>query len=130
MKTYLRLDIAGDNARARFLKRLARSRRTNINMRSDAQALLNQQRSELRSEHLALGFLRGRPYDVMEKPLRAANEGHLTSKNLTRTFPDFERVQQIVEDFGELYFENKQALAQQFAEWHDNALEGVQHAHS
>ncbi len=121
-KTYLRLDIYGDAARARFLKRLCRSKRTNPAQRSDAQSALHFQRVETRCELLALGFLRHKPHDQLERPLRPVSQGCVSTKNMSRTHPDWDRIEEIIQYYGGLYFDGDQDMAQKFTEWRDNAI--------
>lgn len=76
-------------------------------------------RNEARSHHIALGFLRGRIMDEMELPLRPVDKGHVTSKNLTRTPPNWERVEELIVKHGQRYFDSEQAIRQSFAEFRD-----------
>lgn len=57
-------------------------------------------RPEARCALIAYGFLRGRPYEVVE--------------NNAKTQPDWERVQKLVEKFGE---DDVRHLRQRFSEW-------------
>lgn len=103
---------------ARLLKRLAKSKSKDHNKgySSVGSAL----RKESRAHHLALGFLRGRTMNQMELPLRAPNRGHIASKGLTRTVPDWERIEELVVKHGKKYFDSEQALRQSFAEFQDS----------
>jgi hypothetical protein len=118
MKTYLKikgLSLAGE---ARIIKRLEKSRQTHPKLAASLHMhRTHEVRSEARSTHLALGFLRGVPYKAMELPLRPLNEGHKRSLNMTRTAPDWKRVEQLVNKYGQQYFEGAQDLTGKFTEW-------------
>lgn len=123
MKTLLSIHEQALAAEARIVKRLEKARRRNLQQRIFLHEYrVNYLRKETRCAHLALAFLRGRHYQHVEQPLRPKNRGHMASKNQTRTVPDWDRVEQLAEDFGGPYFENAQDLHQKFAEWRDAAL--------
>jgi len=106
---------------ARLLKKLEKSKNTPKDFRKGFHsARVNVLRKEARAHHLALGFLRGRTMDEMELPLRALNKGHVTSHNLTKTAPDWDRVESLVVKHGKRYFDSEQALLQAFAEFRDS----------
>lgn len=68
---------------------------------------VNDVRREARSAHLAYGFLKGNSYLEME--------------NFSYTEPDWERIERLVEKYGE---GDARAIKQQFAEWKDAATKG------
>lgn len=117
-KTYLKLEgltVAEEN---RILKRWARSRQFNDAQRKEfAHRRSTAVRSEARSIHLALGFLRGRTMDEMELPLRAKDCGHISSHNMTRTAPNWLRVEELIAQYGSKYFDDARDLAQRFEEF-------------
>lgn len=122
-KTKLAVKFLSLAAEARIIKKLEQNRRRNKNLRNDLYLHRTREvRSEARSTHLARGFLKGHNYGEMEMPLRPRDEGHVATKGMTRTYPDFDRIQQLIEKFGIDYFDSKQQLTQQFAEWRDAAL--------
>lgn len=126
MKTYLRIKGLTLAAEARIIKRLEKNRSANKNLRNSLyEHRVKVVRSEARSNHLALGFLRGNTMQQMERPLRPANQGHVATKNMTRTAPDWKRIEQIVTKYGQNYFENPQDLAQKFAEFKDTGSVGL-----
>lgn len=120
MKTYLRIKGLTLAAEARIIKKLEKARGQN---KSLAKALhlhrTVEVRSEARSTHLALGFLKGRTMQQMERPLRALNEGHVATVGMTRTAPDWKRIEQLVNKYGGQYYETPQRLAQSFTEFKD-----------
>jgi hypothetical protein len=109
---------------ARLLKKLARSKASLIKSKHHTNgyqsAGVSVLRKEARAHHLALGFLRGRTMDNMELPLRALNKGHISSNGLTRTAPDWERVEELVLKHGKKYFDNEQDIRQSFTEFKDS----------
>lgn len=126
MKTYLQIKGLSLAAEARIIKRLEQSKRRNPKLRASLHLhRVNEVRSEARSTHLALGFLRGRTMAEMEKPLRPENQGHVATKNMTRTAPNWKRIEQLVNKYGVQYFETAQELAQKFAEFKDTGSVGV-----
>ena len=64
----------------------------------------NDVRKESRCGYLAYGFLRGRPYQVVE--------------NAAKRKPDWKRVEEITKRFSEIQWNE---LGQKFAEWKDSA---------
>lgn len=103
----------------RLLKKLAKSKskKQKNGYQSVGVSLL---RREARAHHIALGFLRGRTMDEMELPLRALNQGHISSWKLTRTAPDWDRVEELVAKHGKKYFDSEQALKQALTEFIDS----------
>lgn len=120
MKTYLKIKGLTLAQEARIIKRLEKARGQN---KSLAKSLHSHRtlavRSEARSTHLALGFLRGRTMQQMERPLRPQNEGHVATSGMTRTAPDWKRIEQLVLKYGVQYFDSAQKLAQSFTEFKD-----------
>lgn len=111
----------------RLLKKLERSKRLDSYSKKKAShangyqsASISLLRKEARAHHLALGFLRGRTMNDMELPLRALNKGHVTSNGLTRTAPNWERIEELVLKHGKRYFDSEQALRQAFTEFKDS----------
>lgn len=102
----------------RLLKRLAQSK--SKVQKNGYQSVGSALRKEARAHHLALGFLRGRTMNQMECPLREPTRGYITSKGLTRTVPDWARVEELVIKHGIRYFDSEQALRQSFAEFRDS----------
>lgn len=102
----------------RLLKKLAKSKSSN--QQKGFQSVNNALRGEARAYHIALGFLRGRTMDQMELPLRALNQGHITSNGLTRTAPNWDRVEELVTKHGKKYFDSEQALKQSLTEFIDS----------
>lgn len=88
------------------------------------EAEMLKQRIELskmaRAGNLALNFLRNKP--VPELPHRPYDQGHVTSKALTRTKPDWDLVEKIVREEGSQYFSGEQEMLQRFAEFKDSAM--------
>lgn len=127
MKTYLKIKGLSLAAEARIIKRLEKARNTNPNLRKSLHLHRTQEvRSEARSTHLALGFLRGNTMQQMERPLRPENQGHVATKNMTRSAPNWKRIEQLVNKYGGQYFDSPQDLAQRFAEFKDTGTVGVQ----
>ena len=127
MKTFLKIKGLSLAAEARILKRLEKSRmhpklRENIHLHR-----VHQVRSEARSTHLALGFLRGTSYLKMELPLM---DFHKEGRQLhtTKTRPDWKRIEQLVRKYGPKYFESEQDMMQKFVEWKDTGYVGLQDA--
>lgn len=125
MKTYLKIKGLSLAQEARIIKRLEKSR---INPKLAA-SLHNHRtvdvRREARSTHLALGFLRGTTLAQMEKPYRPLNEGHKATKNMSRSLPDWKRIEQLIRKYGVQYFETEQEMLQRFAEFKDTGSVGV-----
>lgn len=126
MKTYLKIKGLSLAAEARIIKRLEKARGQN----KDLAAKLHlhrtiEVRSEARSTHIALGFLRGTEMSQMERPLRPADHGHIATKNMTRSAPNWKRIEQLVNKYGVSYFETPQELAQKFAEFKDTGSLGI-----
>jgi hypothetical protein len=101
MKLYLKIKIKSLAAEALIIRKEARK------VRGDLRHSLNQHRKtdvrwEARSSMLAYGFLRGRPYKLMEEKVRADNQ------------PDWTRIEQLVKKFGE---DDMRDRMQRFAEW-------------
>lgn len=106
---------------ARLLKKLEKSKNTPKDFRKGFHsARINVLRKEARAHHLALGFLRGRTMDEMELPLRSVNQGHISSYMLTKTPPNWERIEELALKHGKNYFDSEQALKQAFAEFRDS----------
>lgn len=101
---------------ARLLKKLERSK-TKDQKKGYHSVRVGVLRQEARAHHLALGFLRGRTMDQMELPLRKLDRGHISSKGLTRTPPNWVRVEELVTKHGKNYFDSEQALLQSFTEF-------------
>lgn len=117
-KTELKLEGLTLAAKSRILKRLARSRQYHPDQRKAFEhQRVHAVRSEARSLHLALGFLRGRGMDEMEQPLRAKNCGHISTVGMTRTAPNWVRVEELVNQYGQRYFSDVRELSQRFAEF-------------
>lgn len=126
MKTYLKIKGLTLAAEARIIKKLEQNRRSNPDLRKSLHLHRTiEVRSEARSTHIALGFLRGTSMQQMERPLRPVGEGHVATKNMTRTAPNWKRIEQLVNKYGQQYFDNPQALAQAFAEFKDTGSVGV-----
>lgn len=105
---------------ARLLKKLERSKDTQKDFRKGFHnARVNVLRKEARAHHIALAFLRGREMNKVEKPLRALNQGHISSTGLTKTAPNWAKVEELVLKFGKPYFDSEQAILQAFAEFRD-----------
>lgn len=120
MKTYLRIKGLTLAAEARIIRKLEKNRHINKGLRNSMyEHRVQVVRSEARSNHLALGFLKGRTMQQMEQPLRPQNEGHIAVKGMTRTAPDWKRIEQLVNRYGGQYFDNPQALAQKLSEFKD-----------
>lgn len=109
-------------AQKRLMKRLAKSRRYD-SRRVSLTKKSREMSDEARSNHIALGFLRNRTMDEIELPLRARECGHIYSKNMTRTAPNWERVEEIVLEHGISFFANEQEMLQRFAEFRDGQEE-------
>lgn len=77
-------------------------------------------KKEARAHHIALGFLRGRTMDELERPLRPIDKGHISSNGLTKTPPNWARIEELAIKYGQFYFDNPQALLQSFAEFRDS----------
>jgi hypothetical protein len=119
-KTTLKIKGLTLAAEARIIKKIEKNRRRNPEQRKSLYLhRTNEVRSEARSTHLAFGFLRGRTMQQMERPLRPLDQGHVRTKNMTRTAPDWKRIETLVSVHGGEYFDNPQALAQRFAEFKD-----------
>lgn len=128
MKTYLKIKGLSLAAEARILKRLERSRRTHPKLRESIHLhRVHEVRSEARSSHLALGFLRGRAYSTMEQPLINFKLQE-RQPNTTKTVPNWKRVEQLVRKYGLKYFDSEQTLMQRFAEWKDTGSVGLKEA--
>ena len=126
MKTYLKIKGLSLAAEARILKRLERSRRTHPKLRESIHLhRVHEVRSEARSTHLALGFLRGRAYGKMELPLVDFNLQE-RQVNTTKTVPNWKRVEQLVRKYGQKYFADERAMMQAFSDWKDTGSVGVQ----
>ncbi len=118
MKTYLKIKGLTLAAEARIIKRLEKQRGQNNALRQSLHLHRTMEvRSEARSTHIALGFLRGTVYAQMERPLRPVDQGHIATKGLTRSAPNWKRIEQLVNKYGPRYFENPQDMAQKFAEF-------------
>lgn len=105
----------------RLLKKLARSLTLPKGQKAGYQSVrTGVLRKEARAHHLALGFLRGRTMDEMELPLREPTKGHVSSWCLTKTPPDWDRVEELVLAHGTKYYKNEQALRQAFTEFKDS----------
>ncbi|WP_293862443.1 hypothetical protein [uncultured Alsobacter sp.] len=115
MKAYLKVKIMSLAAEARIIRKLQNRRAAYLVAKHLAKGLDREWsglhahrrfdvRCETRSAHLAYGFLRGRPYRAMEAKCWQG--------------PDWKRVQQLVEKFGE---GDRRELVQKFAEWKDAA---------
>lgn len=125
-KTELLVENLSLAARSRLYKRLARSKRYHPEQRKGFEhKRVHAIRSELRSQHIAYSFLRGRTIEEIELPLRAKTSGHVYSKNMTRTAPNWERIEELVAEYGIRYFDNEQALRQRLAEFRDGHKEYV-----
>lgn len=117
-KTELKLEGLTLAAKSRILKRLARSRQYHPDQRKTFEnQRVHAVRSEARSVHLALGFLRGRTMDEMELPLRAKDCGHISTIGMTRTAPNWARVEELVNQYGQQYFGDVRDLSQKFSEF-------------
>lgn len=103
----------------RLLKKLERSKAKG-HQAGIQSARVSVLRKEARAHHLTLGFLRGRTMDEMELPLRALNRGHITSTGLTRTAPNWDRIEELVLKHGKKYYDNEQALRQAFTEFKES----------
>lgn len=126
MKTFLQLKGLSLAAEARIQKRFEKSKHRHPKLREKIHLHRTIEiRSEARSTHLALGFLRGRDYSLIERPLRPLDQGHIATKNMTRTAPNWKRVEQLVTKYGQQYFDNSQDLAQTFSEWKDTGTVGL-----
>lgn len=121
MKTHLRLLGLTFAAEARILKRLAKQA-PHPDLRNEfGGALRHNCRVKARATHLALGFIRGRKLVEIERPHRPYKQGHVTSKGMTRTSPDWELVEALVFAHGVTYFDSVSQMLQKFAEF----VEGV-----
>lgn len=111
---------------SRTLKKLEKSRNPKSNVTSGIHyARVHVLRKEARATHIALGFLRGRTLDQMEMPYRPLNQGHVSTKNQSRSFPDWVRVEELIVKHGRKYFETEQTLMQAFSEFKDTGSVGL-----
>lgn len=124
MKYELKLSGLTLAQQSRILKKLEKNKNPNIS-KGIHYTRVHVLRKEARSTHIALGFLRGRSLSEMEKPYRPADKGHITSKNMTRTIPNWTRIEELVVKHGAAYFENDQQLQQEFAEFKETGSVGV-----
>lgn len=123
-KIELKIESLSSAEKARILKRYEKSKRFSKEQRTALwQKRVHEVRKESRAIHLALGFLRGRSMNEMELPLRAKECGHISTKNMTRHAPDWERVEELVIEHGEEYFASYSELLQRFAEFKDGQEE-------
>lgn len=124
MKTYLRIKGLTLAAETRIIKKLEKARGQNKELAKSLHLHRTLEvRSEARSTHLALGFLKGRTMQEMERPLRPLSEGHIATIGMTRNAPNWKRIEQLVLKYGTHYFDTAQALAQNFTEFKDGGAE-------
>lgn len=119
MKTHLALESMTLAARSRILKRLAHKAPHAELRKGFHNEAVHENRINARAAHIALGFLRGRKLSKMEMPYRALDQGHITSKNLSRSFPNWEKVEKYVHEHGSTYFENQSEMLQRLTEFKD-----------
>ena len=114
MNVFLKVKIKSLAAEARIIKREEQKRRkawrsvtraetkkeTGRQARGLREHRIGQVRPESRCALVAYGFLRGRPYKVVE--------------NSAKSEPDWDRVQRLIEKFGT---DDVRELRQKFAEW-------------
>lgn len=118
MKYQLKLARFSLAQQSRLLKKLEKSKSVkNRGLIHSARTVAL--RSEARSQNIAYGFLRGCTMNQMELPLRPLDKGHISSRGLTRTAPNWDRVLEIVREYGSTYFEQDHDLRQKFAEFTD-----------
>lgn len=124
MKTHLRyaaLSLASDQ---RILKRLLKGNRLpHPDLQKEFYEGKRHNAIEARSINVAMGFLRGRELSQIEMPYRPKNQGHIATKGMSRTQPDWGLVENLVEEHGPQYFENANVMRQKFAEFKAPALE-------
>lgn len=120
MKTYLKIKGLTLAQEARIIKRLEKARGQNKGLAKSLHLHRTVEvRREARSTHLALGFLRGRTMQQMERPLRPNDLGHVATVGMTRSAPDWKRIEQLINKYGAQYFDSPQKLAQSFTEFKD-----------
>lgn len=124
MKTFLKVKYLTLTQEARIIKRLEKKRKVGPMRTSLHQHRTEDVRSEARSTHLARGFIKGTSYAEMELPLRPANQGHIATKNMTRSAPNWARIEQLIKKYGVSYFDSPEAMVQRFAQWRAEA-EGI-----
>lgn len=126
MKTHLRFYALTSAAVARIEKRLLRNNNLpHPALQIEFQKQREANRSEARAVHVARAFLAGHDLSKVELPYRPKNQGHITSKGLSRSQPNWQRVEELVEEHGAYLFETPQALQQKFAEFKAPAMEQV-----
>lgn len=124
MKTHLKFMIVMSGVEIRTLQRFA-LKAPHEALRAEFTLLLRDAKKMARAQNIAYGFLRGRPLDKIEQPHRPYNEGHIAGKNQTRTAPDWDLVEAIIESETSgfpatddiRYFTDAQDRAQKLAEF-------------
>jgi hypothetical protein len=132
MKTHLRLIHLTTMAEISVLKSQLKKGKIHPRFIADIQKEVLMLKGEVRAIQIARGFLRGLPLAEIERPHRPYNKGHISSKGLTRTSPEWAHVLSLVTthavatdpDGAPVYvgFASEQELLQRFSEFMDLAF--------
>lgn len=122
MKTHLRLSIAVLAAGVSTINARLRSGKIHPALAEEFRGIARDGSREVRDHLIALGFLRGKTMDMIECPHRPYNQGHVSSKGMTRTAPNWDNIESLILSEGKGYFESEQQMLQKFAEFRDGAV--------
>lgn len=118
MKTHLKVRAMTLAAQNRVLKRLLRGNKLpHIELHREFDKGHRYDKASARAVNVAYGFLRGHSLDQIERPYRARNMGHVSTKGLSRSQPNWDLVEMYVKIHGPIYFDSVQDMSQKFAEF-------------
>lgn len=124
MKTHLKFLSLTTAAQVRIEKRLLRKGLPHPKLQSEFQKTRENTREVGRAVHVARAFLAGKNLMDVELPYRPKNQGHVSTKGMSRSQPNWEMVEGLVVFHGLYLFGNLQELQQKFAEFKAPAIEG------